>query len=74
MKKHFNLTYSQKAILLTENFFKDTSVNNICGTAIINNIINFEVLKEAINIVIKNNDNFRLHFVKEYDEIKQYVS
>ena len=56
MNKLYNLTYPQKSILLTEQFYKNTPVNNICGSAIIKNVVNFEVLKEAINQVMKKND------------------
>jgi len=62
MKKLFDLTYPQKSILLTEQFFKNMPVNNICGTAIINEEINFDNLKKAINFVIKNNDKVTLYF------------
>ena len=52
MKKLVNLTYPQKAILLTENFYKNTAVNNICGTAIIDSVLDFDALNQAINIVV----------------------
>ncbi len=74
MKKLFDLTYPQKSILLTEQFFKNMPVNNICGTAIINEEINFDNLKKAINFVIKNNDNFRIHLFQDKREVKQYLS
>lgn len=74
MKKLFDLTYPQKSILLTERFYKNTPVNNICGTATINEIVNFDVLKKAVNEMIKNNDNFRIHLVQEKNEVKQYLS
>ena len=68
MNKLYNLTYPQKSILLTEQFYKNTPVNNICGSAIIKNVVNFEVLKEAINQVIKDNDDLRIHlFMKKND-------
>ena len=44
MKKLVNLTYPQKAILLTEQFYKNTAVNNICGTAIIDSVLDFDAL------------------------------
>lgn len=71
-KKLYNLSYPQKSILLTEQFYQNTSVNNICGTAIIDSKINFAILKKAINSVIKNNDSFRIHLTQP--EMKQYIS
>ena len=55
MKKLVNLTYPQKSILLTEKFYKNASINNICGTAIIDSVLDFDALKQAINVVISNN-------------------
>lgn len=74
MKKLFDLTYPQKSILLTERFYKNTPVNNICGTAIINEEVNFEALKKAVNSVIQDNDNFRIHLTQEKNEVKQYLA
>lgn len=73
MKKIFDLTYPQKSILLTEKFYKNTSVNNVCGTAIINEAVNFEVLQKAVNIVVKENDNFRIQLIQDKGEVKQYI-
>ena len=72
MKKLVNLTYPQKAILLTENFYKNTAVNNICGTAIIDSALDFDALNQAINIVVKENDVFRVTLTKKNGEIKQF--
>ena len=72
MKNLVNLTYPQKAILLTEKFYKNTAVNNICGTAIIDSVLDFDVLNQAINIVVKENDIFRVTLTKKSGEIKQF--
>ena len=72
MKKLVNLTYPQKAILLTENFYKNTAVNNICGTAIIDSVLDFDALNQAINTVVKENDVFRITLTKRAGEIKQF--
>ena len=73
MKKLENLTSPQKSILLTEKFYKDSTINNICGTAIISEKLNFKILEEAINYVIKNNESFRIKFVTQNNELYQYV-
>lgn len=73
-KKLYNLTNPQKSILLTEEFYKGTNINNICGTAIIENELDFDLLKKAISIVAKNHDSFNLKLSVENNEIKQYLS
>lgn len=72
-KKIYDLTNPQKSILLTEEFYKGTNVNNICGTAIIENELNFELLQKAIYIFIKNNDSFSLKLTLNNNEAKQYL-
>ena len=72
-KTFYDLTNPQKSIFLTEQYYSNTNVNNICGTAIIKDKLNFDLLEKAINILIKNNDSFRLKFVKSNGNLKQYV-
>lgn len=69
----YDLTTPQKSILLTDEFYKGSCINNVCGTAIIEDIIDFGLLKEAVNLVIKNNDSFRFQLYLENNEVKQYV-
>ena len=72
-RKFYDLTNPQKSILLTEEFYKGTNINNICGTAIIKNELNFELLKKAISLFIKNNDSFSLKLTLDNNEVKQYI-
>ena len=53
-KELYDLTNPQKSIWLTEQFYKGTSVNNVCGTVLIDEIINFDHLFNAINTFINN--------------------
>ena len=72
--KKYDLTNPQKSIWVTEEFYKRTSIENIGGSTIIHDIVDFEKLKKAINIFVKNNDSLRLKFVNENNIIKQYVA
>ena len=54
------LTSSQKSIWVTEQYYKGTSINNICGTSIIEEKVKFDKLEEAIEIVCNKHDNFKL--------------
>ena len=74
MKKLVSLTYPQKSILLTEKFYKNASMNNICGTAIIDSVLDFDALKQAIKVVIKENDVFHIHLTQKKNEVKQFIS
>ena len=72
-KEIYELTNPQKSIWLTEQYYNNTNINNICGSANINQELNFEKLKEAINIMIKNNDSFNLRFIVNDNTLKQYL-
>ena len=75
MKKDvYELTNPQKSIWYTEQFYKGSSVNTICGTAYINEVVDFKLLKQAIKNVIENNPNFNIRFSIENKIPKQYFS
>ena len=60
-KELFELTNPQKNIWNTELFFSDTNVNNVCVSGILNEVVDFDVLKKAINILVEKNDSFRIY-------------
>lgn len=62
-KKLFELTNPQKNIWNTELFFSDTNVNNVCVSGIINEVVNFGILKKAINVLVEKNDSFRINLL-----------
>ena len=75
MAELYSLTNPQKSIWLIEKYFKNTSINNICGTVEINDPINFDILSKSINLFIKNNTSFRIHIkLDETNNPLQYVA
>ena len=70
----YELTNPQKSIWLTEQYFQNTTINNICGSLIIEQETNLKILNEAINIFIRNNDSFKLRFKQIGSELKQYFA
>lgn len=71
-KKLLDLTAPQKSIWLTEQFYSNTNINNICATVIANQLLDLNILNKAINLVVQNSDNFKIHFIEENGELKQY--
>ena len=69
-----NLTNSQKSIWVTEQYYIGSSINNICGTAIIQEKVDFNKLEEAIRTVCKKHDNFWLELKLEDGNVKQVLS
>ncbi len=68
------LTKAQKLIWITEQYYKNTSINIISGTAIFEEKMDFKNLKKAIEIVCTENDNFRLKFKIKDGKLMQYIS
>ena len=58
-KDVYNLTTPQKNIWNIEQYYKDTSINNICGSLLIKENIDLSILAKAINKFIENNDSFK---------------
>lgn len=69
----YDLTNPQKSIWVMEQFYKGTAVNNICGTVLIHEPVNFSKLYEAICTFVKSNNSFRIKLCfNEQNEISQY--
>ena len=69
-----NLTNAQKSIWVTEQYYMGSSVNNICGTAVIQEKVDFEKLEEAIRIVCQKHDNFWLEIRLRDGNVEQVLS
>ena len=67
-KELFELTNPQKSIWYTEQFYEGTTVNNICVSGTLYGKIDEELLKQAINNVVKQNDSFRIHVIQEKND------
>lgn len=72
-KNLYNLTNPQKSIWLTEQYYPNSNINNVCGVMSISQAIDFDALKKAINLFVKSNDIFRSKYVLDNDELKWYV-
>lgn len=58
----YNLTNSQKNIWNSELFYSGTNINNICGIINLYEPLDFNILKDALKLIIEQNDNFHTHF------------
>lgn len=71
----YDLTNPQKSIWLTEQFYKGSAINTICGTVHIDKKIDFEKLNIAINTFLRDNDAFRIRLlIDESGNVKQYFT
>ena len=70
----YELTNPQKSLLYIEQFYENSKINIIGGIEKINEKINFSILEKAINLLVENNDGFRIRLHNEDNTIKQYFS
>ena len=72
-KNLYDLTSPQKSIWFTQKVFNNLPIANICGSVIISDKVNFNLLQQAINILVERNCNYRLRLTSENNKIMQYV-
>lgn len=59
----YELTNAQKSIWSTELFYNGSNINNICGTINLFEPLNFDELKQALQLIVSDNDNFHTQFL-----------
>ena len=74
MEEIYELTNPQKSIYLTEQYFQNTTINNICGSVLIKENVDLKLLNTAINYFIQNNDSFKLRFKLDDTKLVQYFT
>lgn len=73
MIKKYDLTYPQKDIWLVQMFNENSDINNISGILIIKDRkFDKDTYTKTINLLVKNNQSFRMRIVLEKDVPKQY--
>lgn len=73
MGEKYELTYPQKSIWITEQFYNGSSINHICGTATFHKKLDFKLLKKAIQIIVSKHQNFNLKIYLDDSNPKQYL-
>lgn len=69
----YELTNPQKSIWNMEEFFKGTTINNICAPDIIYEKIDAKVLEKALNEIVRKNDGFRIQIELQNGAPMQYI-
>ncbi|WP_051775464.1 non-ribosomal peptide synthetase [Paenibacillus tyrfis] len=71
--KLFHLTHAQRRIWYTELLYPNTTTCVLSGTAVIRGNIDLHVLRQAIDLVIQQNEAFRIKLTQENGEPMQYI-
>lgn len=72
-ENYYNLTHPQKRIWYIDKINSNSPLHNIGGCLKINENINIDMMKEAIEITIMKNDGIRLRFTEKEGQPIQYV-
>ena len=73
-KISYELTNPQKSIWNMEEYFKGTTINNICAPDIIQEKIDAKALEKALNEIVRKNDSFRIQIELKDEKPMQYVT
>lgn len=70
--KLYRLTTPQRDILLTEQYYKSTSVNNVVGRIAFKERIDINLLRRTLEIIVKQNDALRIKITEVNGDYYQY--
>ena len=73
-KDVYELTNAQKNIWNAELYYNGSNINNICGIINIFENLDFNILKQALDLIISENDNFHINFEIKDGNIYQYFN
>ncbi len=73
MHTYIELSTPQKNIYNLQKYYEKTVIANLCGAVFFQEERDVELIRKAINFVIKKQTALRLQFVTKDGEIKQYV-
>ena len=73
-KVFYELSQSQKSIWYLEQKYPGTYMNNISGTIRYVGTIDYDALRKAVSLVIKNNEGLRIRIHDENGEPLQYAA
>lgn len=68
-EKVYKLTNPQRNILLTEQYYRATSINNVVGRIKFKEIMDIDLLKRTLEIIIEQNDALRTRIIKKTEII-----
>ena len=71
--KFYNLTTPQKNIWSVDQYYSNTSINNISGTVFFHEEIDVYKMQTAVNILARLYDAFCLQFVQNNYNLQTYV-
>lgn len=72
-KKLYELSFPQKNILMREQFYSNTPINNISYAFHIKDNLNLDICRKVLNKIVKVNEGFRTQIESNKDGVFQYI-
>ncbi|MBO4603932.1 MAG: hypothetical protein J5657_01375, partial [Clostridiales bacterium] len=57
-----HLTPAQKSVLDLAEFYKDTGITTLCGAVIFDEVLDRDIVSEAVRQILSKHENFNLRF------------
>ena len=70
---YYDLTYPQRSIITTEQYYENPHISAISGYTVYKSTVDIGLLKKAIEVFLSNHDAYNIKFSKVNNEIKQYI-
>ncbi|HZJ99894.1 MAG TPA: condensation domain-containing protein, partial [Tissierellaceae bacterium] len=71
-KKYYALTPAQMTLFFSQKYTVQKQVNNICTSVLVDQELDFDILKKSIQKAYERNDCLRIRIVKVGKDMKQY--
>jgi amino acid adenylation domain-containing protein/thioester reductase-like protein len=71
--KFYELSHPEKRLLYMQKYYPGTAMWNVSQSVILNTPVDFNILKQAMGLFIKNNRNMRIRFSETEEGPRQYI-
>ena len=70
----YPLTYPQKSIWFLEKLNPGSGIGNIAATMLIDETVEYDLVRRSVNIMLIRNQGFRLRLMEENGETRQFIA
>ncbi|PTI62226.1 condensation domain-containing protein, partial [Staphylococcus xylosus] len=71
--REYILSEAQREIIQLEEYYENTSINNIAAMVTIKDNVKIEEIDKSLNNLIKRHESYRIKVRKSNSEYKQYI-
>ncbi len=71
--KFYELSHPEKRLFYMQKYYPETAMWNVSQSVIFNSPVDFNILKQAMGLFIKNNQNMRIRFAENEAGPRQFI-